>query len=203
MRLVLEDAPPHREAGEEVQRVFDVEQRARVLERRVVDPREMPDHVVREPERERDRGMRERADRPRARDRGSESGRDREYDEQRRPLGQHDVLEEMHRQEEVHPERVNGRCGDRQQERQRADEAADTPGGRWVPPDREDVRGSQSEDDEHLGVPRPRVRIHGATLVGRGCSSVGRAPAFQAGCRRFEPGRPLEENLPERLFRQT
>src|SRR4029077_175852 len=38
------------------------------------------------------------------------------------------------------------------------------------------------------------MRIHGATLDARGCSSVGRAPAFQAGCRRFEPGRPLFEN---------
>ena len=44
---------------------------------------------------------------------------------------------------------------------------------------------------KRLRVPRPRVRIHSATLDARGCSSVGRAPAFQAGCRRFEPGRPL------------
>src|SRR5207249_11507207 len=50
------------------------------------------------------------------------------------------------------------------------------------------------EDDETLRVPRPRVRVHDATLTACGCSSVGRAPAFQAGCRRFEPGRPLRRS---------
>ena len=43
------------------------------------------------------------------------------------------------------------------------------------------------------------ISIRGATLTRRGCSSVGRAPAFQAGCRRFEPGRPLSESPPEKL----
>ena len=40
------------------------------------------------------------------------------------------------------------------------------------------------------GVAR-RLRSCAIILSASGCSSVGRALAFQAGCRRFEPGRPL------------
>ncbi len=114
--------------GDEVHRVLEVEERARVLERRVVDPGQVPDHVVREPERERDGRMGERADGAVAGDRCGERGRDREHDEKRRPLGEHDVLQQMHRQEVVHPERVDRRHADREQHRHRAEEARDPPG---------------------------------------------------------------------------
>ena len=67
---------------------------------------------------------------------------------------------------------------------------------RRVAADRERVRdGGQRDGDDgfRMRIPRERIRSHTATLAwsSRGRSSVGRAPAFQAGCRRFEPGRPL------------
>ena len=100
----------------------------------------------------------------------------------------------MHGQQEVHPEGVDRRHADSEQQRHRPEKADDPPSGGRETAEREKVRSSQTENGERFRVPRPRVRIHGATLVGRGCSSVGRASAFQAECRRFEPGRPLSQN---------
>ena len=158
--------------------MLEVEERVRVLERGVVEPREVPDHVVREPERERDGGVGEQRDRARARDRRGERGRDPEHDEERRPLGEDDVLEQVHGEEVVHAERVDRRDADREEEHHRPEEAGDAPGGSGVAAEREEVRRGQAENDERLGVPRPRVRIHGATLIGRGRSSVGRAASL-------------------------
>ena len=105
---------------------------------------------------------------------------------------QHDVLQEVHRQQVVHAERVDRRDGDGEERAgSRTAKHAMRHAGAGMTPQRDAVCDGETEDRDRLRIPRPRVRIHGATLDARGCSSVGRAPAFQAGCRRFEPGRPL------------
>ena len=106
MWLLLYDAPPHEDPGREVERVLEVEQRVGVLERRVVEPRQVPEHVVREPERERDGGVGERADEGWSRERRGQCRRDPEDDEERRPLGQHDVLKEVDHEQVVHRDRL-------------------------------------------------------------------------------------------------
>ena len=171
-----------------------MEQHVRVPKRGVVDPWQMPEHVVPDPEGKGDSRVGERSNGPETRDRRRECRRDREHDEERRPLGEDDVLQEMHRQQVVHPERVDRRHADGEQQRHRAAEGCDAPRPGRLAPHCSDVCDCHPDDDEALRVPRPRVRIHSATLDARGCSSVGRAPAFQAGCRRFEPGRPLLQN---------
>ena len=94
----------------------------------------MPDHVVGEPERERDGRVGDRADGAMAGDPSGESGRNREHDEKRCPLGEHDVLQQVHRQEVVHPERVDRRHADGKQQRHRAAEGCDAPRpGRLAP----------------------------------------------------------------------
>ncbi len=92
MRRVLHDAPPHGHPGREVEGVLEMEERVRVLERGVVEPRQVPEHVVREPERERDGGVGERAEERRPRERRRERRREPEDDEQRSPLRENDVL---------------------------------------------------------------------------------------------------------------
>ena len=77
--------------------MLEVEERARVLERGVVDPRQVPDHVVREPERKRDRGVRQRAHDTGRAIVAASAGEMPEDDEERRPLRENDVLEEVHR----------------------------------------------------------------------------------------------------------
>ena len=55
---------------------------------------------------------------------------------------------------------------------------------------------SQTFSKKYLHSPNLALYLHPHS---RGSSSVGRAPAFQAGCREFEPRLPLQESLIERL----
>ena len=190
--LVLDDAPPHRDAGREVERVLEVEQRVRVLERGVVEPRQVPEHVVREPDGERDERVDERTNDRRTSERRRERRREPEHDEERRPLRENDVLEQVDDEQVVHRKRLDRCDRDGEDEHHRGDEAGDPEARGGEPAEGKEIAGGHQRDEqERLRIPRPPVRVHGATLVARGCSSVGRAPAFQAGCRRFEPGRPL------------
>ena len=117
--------------------------------------------------------MGESADHAGPGDASSQRGRDREDDEQRRPFREDDVLEEVHRQQVVHPERVHGRGAHDDEEQHRGEETGDAPGRRFHTANRQRVRHRERRDDEErLGIPLPRVRIHDATLDGRGCSQL-------------------------------
>ena len=148
--------------------VLEREQARRVAERRVVEPRQVPHHVGGEPERERDRRVRDCTNRRGRRDGGRERRRNREDDEQGRPLREHDVLEQVHREQVVHPERVDRRHRDGEEEHDREREARLAPRRCGISPKGDHVRDGEHEDRERLRVQRPRVRIHGATLDARG-----------------------------------
>jgi hypothetical protein len=107
--------------------VLEVEERARVPKRGVVDPRQMPDHVVREPERERDRRVCERAHQSGRAIDARQLGRDPQDDEEWRPLREDDVLQEVHRQQVVHAERVDRGHADGEQQHHRAEERGYAP----------------------------------------------------------------------------
>ena len=165
----VHDRPPQQHAGDEVERMLEMEQRMRVPQRRVVDPRQMPDAVVDDPEEERrHRSAHPRRDAPRA-PAGSE------HRQQRRPLGEDDVLDQVHREQVVHRDRLDRRDRPR---RARAGIAAPkqatrhgAAGTRLSDQTYADRQGR--EHDERFRVPRPRVRIHGGTLRhSRGCSSM-------------------------------
>ena len=193
MRLVLEHAPPHQKTRDEVGGMLEMEHALGFPQRRIVDPRQMPEHVVPDPERKRDRGMGERSNGPTTHDRRRECRRDASTTSR----GAHSASTTFWRRCTVRrkciPSVWIGVTLTASEERHRAAEGRDAPGSdaAYAPYRERRTRPSARDDEKRLRIPRPRVRIHSATLDGRGCSSVGRAPAFQAGCRRFEPGRPL------------
>ncbi len=146
--------------------MLEVEEGVRVLECRVVDPRQVPDHVVAEPERERHRRMGQHPEGFRPDELRRERGREAEDDEERRPLGEDDVLQEVDRQQVVHGDRLERRDRHEEEQRHCRHEADDAPPRSGEAAHGEDVRDrEQRNDDERLGVPRPRVRVHAATLI--------------------------------------
>ena len=161
VRHVLEDGPPEQDAGGEVTDVLEVQQRA-VLERGVVDGREVPGEVGDEPEAERDGRAREE---PRAGQPGEPRGegrRDAEHEQRRSPLGEDDVLEQVGGEQMV-GERVERRdCG--------REAAAGTPRRTRAPPLLEPVaahgdavRDEQRDDGKRrLEVKRPGVWVRAA-----------------------------------------
>ena len=101
-----------------------------------------------------------------------DAGRDREHEERRRPLREHDVLEQVRPQERVQRERLEARDEGGGDQRERDDERREArpAGAQREAEDRED----RDEDD---GL---RREIHGATLALRARGVVGNTRAFQA-----------------------
>ena len=133
-RLVGEHRPPEDEADGDEQRVLDVE-RPRVLEREVVEERQMDRVPADEPDRQRDPRAREAGERPSRRARaiaGAHRRRQPEEEERRRPVGDHHVLEQVEEQEVIGGDRLEGRverAGD-QQEADREEDDPPEPAGR-------------------------------------------------------------------------
>ena len=98
----VDHGPPHGDPGREIHHVLDVQQRVRVTQRVVVDPGQMPDEVRRDPQRQRD----ERAEEHEAASARCERRRDGEHEQRRRPLGEHDVLQQVRPEERVQRERL-------------------------------------------------------------------------------------------------
>jgi len=106
--------------------VLDVEERVRVAERSVVDPRQVPRVVHRQPERQRHERPEEReADRAVRKVR-----RDSEHEECRRPLCENDVLQQVRPEERVVRERLELR-----EERREHKEDPERAGGQTRPRD--------------------------------------------------------------------
>ena len=70
----------------------------------------------------------------------------------RGPLGENDVLEEMHGEKEMHAERVDRRHADREDHCHRTEEADNSPARCREPAEGEQVGGSQAEHDDRLRV---------------------------------------------------
>ena len=153
VRLVVERGPPEEEPGHEVGHVLDVEERLGSAERRVVDGRYVPEEVRAGPQRKSDERMREQPG-------DGEVRREPEHAERRRPLGEDDVLEQVHREQVVERDRVQRRREDDQDQREPGREAGDPPARHAVAPDDEQVpdRERRNEDDS-LEIQRPGVRI--------------------------------------------
>ena len=115
-----------------------------MAERVVVDPRQMPHEVRDEPERQRDVPAGCATTR-----RATASRRDGEYEQRRRPLGEHDVLQQVRPQERVRRERLQlGREGG-EDESERGGSACDSPasGGLGARDQRVAEREQRDEDD--------------------------------------------------------
>ena len=86
--------------------------------------------------------------------------------ERRRPLGEDDVLQQVHREQVVERDRVQRRDEDRQDQREAGREAGDSPARHAVAPDDEQVPDRERRnEDERLEIQRPGVRIvHRRTL---------------------------------------
>ena len=163
----VHDRPPEEEPGGEVEDMLEMEERVRVAERGVVDPGQVPDAVVDQPERERQQRWHPR----RAR---GERRWDPEHRQERSPLSEHDVLDQVNREQEVERDRLDGSDRDGEQQHHRCEPARDPPAGRRYAPKRPEIRDREHRDeDERVRAPRPRIRIHPATLRDpRGCSSM-------------------------------
>ena len=136
--------------------MLDVEQGVGVAQRRVVDPRQVPDVVRREPERQRD-------ERPEERKAGGARGdvaRHREEEQRRRPLREHDVLEQVRPEERVVRERLE--LGDEGRE----DESTPAAAERDASADAVS-RGRTTQQRERGGRKADRLgrRIHPATVT--------------------------------------
>ena len=91
--------------------------------------------------------MGQEAEEPKAAEVGGEARRQAQDDERRRPLGEDDVLKQVHR-EEVELERLERCDGRREQECGAGGEAGDSPCGGGRAAQRQDVGGDQQRDAE-------------------------------------------------------
>ena len=115
-----------------------------------------------------------------------------EHAEQRPPLGDDDVLEQVHREQVVERERVERADLDGQQERAAGEEAGDAPARRGEARARDQVGGGETrDDDEGVRVPGEAIRIHGryaSRAPPRGRSLVAKHQVSTLGTRvRFPP----------------
>ena len=131
----------------------------RVPQRRVVERRDVPDRVRGYPEREGDGGTGEQDDCARAAQPVGERRRDAEHEQERRPLREHDVLEEVRPDEVLARERVERRDQRGDEERAPGEECR---GSARLPilPCRSEVDARESDRRERLGAPRPCLRGH-------------------------------------------
>ncbi len=196
VRRVLEHRPPEEHPGEDVGHVLELEQRM-VPQGGVVDGRHVPDGVVDEPDWKRDERVRQRPEGGVATERVGEGGADAEHEERGHPFRERNVLKEVRREEVVERDRRDGR-NEHGRGEQKPGRERDHPRPRGrVPAHGHHVGGPHDDEGrDHPGreVPAPGRRLHRrkATMPAeRGCSSVGRASAFQAEGRGFESRRPL------------
>ena len=148
--------------------MLEVQQPARLLERAVVDRRRVPHEVRRKPQRQSDERVRCEPDYSEALQLARERGGEREDDEAGRPLGGHDVLEQMNREQVVQGDRVQRRHVHRQQQDHRDVEGDLLCHGAWPAAAAPGVERDQGGDcEQHVPMQRPRMRIHGATLIVR------------------------------------
>ena len=159
MRRILEDGPPEQRAGHEVHRVLEVEECRRVLERRVVGGRQVPGEVDEQPEAKRDRRTGQLPDGRDAPEPLGDGRRDAEHEQRRRPLGEDDVLEQVHR------EQVVAQCFERGDRGGEQEQAAPREGRDAPPLDvstscRQDVGEHQrGYAERRLGVDGPGVGV--------------------------------------------
>ena len=132
--------------------MLEPQETVRVSERRVVQRRDVPQGVRPDPEGQSHHGLRQDSDDTRPRQSLAELRRDPEDQEQRRPLGEHDVLDEVRPDEVLARDRVERRDERRHQERT-AGEERDCP--RAVPGTArgDEVGGCESDGEERLGAP--------------------------------------------------
>jgi HlyD family secretion protein len=160
---VLPDAPPEEQADEEVRRVFEREQPVGTAERRVVERRDVPERVRPDPERQRDEGLGQRSHAAWPGQPPGEHGRDPEHEQERRPLREHDVLQQVCPDEIRARERVERRH-ERRDEQPAAGEERRRPRPIALAPRGGEVPGRERERHERLRAPRPCPGRHGATL---------------------------------------
>jgi hypothetical protein len=149
----VDDRPPERHAREQVHDVLDVQQRVRLLERVVVDPRQMPDEVREQPEGEcRDE---------RHVDALRELRRHGEDEQRGRPLGEDDVLREVRPEERGRRPALERRHEEDEDQREAGGgcERADTSRA----DDGRIEHGQERHQDERL-----ERRVHPATLPAHG-----------------------------------
>ena len=157
----MDERPPHEEAGAEVARVLDVDEPRLVLERVVVDRRDVPGEVVGEPDRQRDGGVDRDAPASESRRRRGHRGRDAEHGEERRPLGEDHVLQQVRGEQVVEAEVVERRPERDREQHHRAGEADDAPPRRAEAADEEEVEQREHRDDDG----RVDVRLPGVGRV--------------------------------------
>ena len=97
--------------------MLEREQARRMSKGGVVERRNVPHRVRPDPERESDVRPCEHPDDPRPREPLGEQRRDAEHEQERRPLGEHDVLEQVRPDEVLARERVEGRHERRHEQR--------------------------------------------------------------------------------------
>jgi len=152
----VDERPPDEQAGAEVARVLDVDQPRLMLERVVVDRRRVPGEVVGEPDRQRNGGMDRDAPALETRRGSRHRGRDAEHREERRPLGEDHVLQQVRGQQVVQAELVKRRPERDREQHHRAGETDNAPARCTEPPDEEEVQQRQRRDDDRrvdIGLP--------------------------------------------------
>ena len=136
----------------------------RVTQRIVVHPREVPDEVRRDPQRQRD----ERPEEHEATCASCERRRHGEHEQRRRPLGEDDVLQQVRPEKRVQREGLQLR-EERQEQKRKTDACGRCLGAaRTMAARRQEVREREC-GDEPDGL---RGEVHHATLAVRGCSSM-------------------------------
>ena len=113
----MDDGPPQAAAGDEVARMLEVQQGVLMRERRIVDPRDVPDEVRAEPERQGDERVRQCPDSQCLLEASRGRCRETENRERRSPLCDDDVLEEVCKDEITHGDGVHRCCEHAQQKK--------------------------------------------------------------------------------------
>ena len=86
--------------------------------------------------------------------------------DEKRPFGEDDVLEQVDRQQVLDRERLERSDRHREEEHHRDEKTGDPPPRSRVTAKSQKVgEGKKRDKEQRLGVPRPPVRVHGATLV--------------------------------------
>ncbi len=138
--------------------MLECEQGTAVVERRVVQRRDVPDGVGADPQRQRDEGVGQGADDFRLGDARGERRRQPENEQQRRPLGQDHVLEQVDPEQVLDGDGVPRRHEDGDDQTAAGKEGGDAPGRCGGAPESEEVCRGERDTDERFRVPRPRRR---------------------------------------------
>ena len=162
-----------------------------MLERAVVDRRDMPDEVRPEPERQSDERVSQEPNTREPLELARQRRRKGEHDQAGRPFGGDDVLQEMNREQVVQRDRVQRGHIDREQQDHREVEGGLACRVRRPPALAPEVGGAEGTDrKQDVPVQRPRMRIHAATLLVTRPWRSG-STGLPSSWHRFEPGRAL------------